>query len=125
MNNEIKYVPDEETEKSIMAEQIEIRKKALAKEAERAKRKLKENTDPDDDAGSDVTSLKRDSLSERLKKEKFTEAQRNELNRAIEDGLDEDYILSYAYPENTIVKMMAMRKNYMKDNQVEKGDGTL
>ena len=72
-----------------------------------------------------MTSLKRDSLSERLKKEKFTEAQRNELNRAIEDGLDEDYILSYAYPENTIVKMMAMRKNYMKDNQVEKGDGTL
>ena len=69
--------------------------------------------------------FRKDSITERLKREKFTKAQRNELDRAIEDGLDEDYILSYAYPENTIVKMMAMRKNYMKDNQVEKGDGTL
>lgn len=157
VNNEIKYVPDEETEKSIMAEQIEIRKKALAKEAERAKRKLKEKPDSDGNSGNDGTDntnsisntgdgnrmstsvgrkdnnnadgsgsvFRKDSITERLKREKFTKAQRNELDRAIEDGLDEDYILSYAYPENTIVKMMAMRKNYMKDNQVEKGDGTL
>ena len=52
------------------------------------------------------------SLSERLEHMKFSPAQRCEIKRAQDERIPEAYILTYAYPENSVVKMAAMRRKY-------------
>ena len=51
-------------------------------------------------------------LAGRLSHYKFSPAQRNEIKRAVDEKIPEEYILSYALPENSTVKMAAMRKKY-------------
>ena len=51
-------------------------------------------------------------LAGRLSHYKFSPAQRNEIKRAVDEKIPEKYILSYALPENSAVKMAAMRKKY-------------
>ena len=43
---------------------------------------------------------------------KFSPAQRIEIKRAQDERIPEAYILTYAYPENSVVKMAAMRRKY-------------
>ncbi len=58
------------------------------------------------------------SLSERLAHMKFSSAQRREIKRAQDERIPEAYILTYAYPENSVVKMAAMRRKYGSSDHI-------
>ncbi len=55
-----------------------------------------------------------DSISYRMLHWKFSPEQRKELKRALDMRIPKKYILSYAYPENSVIKMMQYRKAYEK-----------
>ena len=38
--------------------------------------------------------------------------QKKELERAVKDGVPEEYIMTYADPENSVIKMMTLRRQY-------------
>lgn len=53
-----------------------------------------------------------DNITFRLLHWNFTKEQKAEIKRALDARLPKDYILSYAYPANSVIKMMACRKQY-------------
>lgn len=53
-----------------------------------------------------------DNITFRLLHWNFTKEQKAEVKRALDARLPKDYILSYAYPANSVIKMMACRKQY-------------
>ena len=53
-----------------------------------------------------------ETIRARLDLMSFTESQRREIERAITENIPENYILTYAYPTNSTVKMATCRKNY-------------
>ena len=55
-----------------------------------------------------------DSISYRMLRWKFSPEQRKELKRAMDMRIPKKYILSYAYPDNAVIKMMQYRKEYEK-----------
>ena len=137
---ELAYTPDEETEKNLVAELIALKKKANAKvEQTEGNRQGDRNGDvggkPKSDAGGskdkdtaetgssdDTGSATGDTVSGRLEHVKFTPAQASEIKRALDEKIPEDYILSYALPENSVVKMASMRKKYAGHKQNNKGE---
>lgn len=107
---ELAYTPDEETEVSMVAELIALRKQAMSKNKSDTGQAW-EDEEPvniSDENNSD------DSLYIRLEHLAFTPAQRLEIKRAQEERIPEAYILTYAMPENSVVKMAAMRRKYGK-----------
>ena len=111
---ELAYTPDEETEKNLVAELIALKKQAAAKE----KTKVEHSEDDSGNASGET-------LADRLAHFKFSPAQRSEIKRAADEKIPEEYILSYALPENSIVKMVAMRRKYGQsshNNNFRKGD---
>lgn len=122
---ELAYTPDEETEKNLVAELIALKKANAKQKVEQ----YEEKTAPDNDGGAedDNTSgiddtQSGDSLAHRLEHMKFSPAQKSEIKRAVDEKLPEEYILSYANPENSVVKMAAMRKKYGEQNNKRKGE---
>ncbi len=107
---ELAYTPDEETEVSMVAELIALRKQAMSKNKSDTGQAWEdeEPVNVSDENNSD------DSLSIRLEHLAFTPAQRLEIKRAQEERIPEAYILTYAMPENSVVKMAAMRRKYGK-----------
>ena len=57
-----------------------------------------------------------ETLQERLDRLEFSALQREEILKAIKANIPESYILTYAYPENTIFKLAGCRVNYGKKN---------
>ena len=53
-----------------------------------------------------------DSVTYRMMHWRFSKEQVAELKRALDARLPKEYILSYAYPENSVVKMVTMRRKY-------------
>ena len=53
-----------------------------------------------------------ETVMERLDRLEFTEGQRGEILKAIREGIPEDYILSYAYPDNNPIKLATYRNQY-------------
>ncbi len=53
-----------------------------------------------------------DNITFRLLHWNFTKEQKAEIKRALDARLPKAYILSYAYPANSVIKMMACRKQY-------------
>lgn len=53
-----------------------------------------------------------DNITFRLLHWNFTKEQKAEIKRALDARLPKDYILSYAYPANSVIKMMSCRKQY-------------
>ena len=53
-----------------------------------------------------------DNITFRLLHWNFTKEQKAEIKRALDAWLPTAYILSYAYPANSVIKMMACRKQY-------------
>lgn len=107
---ELAYTPDEETEVSMVAELIALRKQAMSKNKSDTGQAWEdeEPVNVSDENNSD------DSLYIRLEHLAFTPAQRLEIKRAQEERIPEAYILTYAMPENSVVKMAAMRRKYGK-----------
>lgn len=71
--------------------------KANGKESERRKNQLQDGED---------------NITFRLLHWNFTKEQKAEIKRALDARLPKDYILSYAYPANSVIKMMVCRKQY-------------
>ena len=136
---ELAYTPDEETEKNLVAELIALKKKANAKVGQTegngqeggtvdggGRPKSDAGGSNDDDgsgSGNGTDGHSGDTVSGRLEHLKFTPAQKSEIKRALDEKLPEDYILSYALPENSVVKMASMRKKYAGHKQNNKGKG--
>lgn len=115
---ELAYTPDEETEKNLVAELIALKKQAAAKE----KTKVEHSEGSSEDDSGNASG---ETLADRLAHFKFSPAQRSEIKRAADEKIPEEYILSYALPENSIVKMVAMRRKYGQsshNNNFRKGD---
>lgn len=53
-----------------------------------------------------------DNITFRLLHWNFTKEQKAEIKRALDARLPKGYILSYAYPANSVIKMMSCRKQY-------------
>jgi type IV secretion system protein VirD4 len=64
------------------------------------------------------TGSEEDSVSYRMLHWKFSPEQKKELKRALDMRLPKKYILSYAYPENSVIKMMQYRKEYEKKTDI-------
>ena len=62
--------------------------------------------------GSISQPEKSETLQERLDNYPFSELQRQEIFKAVKAKLPEEYILSYAYPENSVFKMAGFRVKY-------------
>ena len=115
---ELAYTPDEETEKNLVAELIALKKQAAAKEKTKVEHSEGSSEDDSEKASGET-------LADRLAHFKFSPAQRSEIKRAADEKIPEEYILSYALPENSIVKMAAMRRKYGQsshNNNFRKGD---
>lgn len=59
-----------------------------------------------------------DSISYRMMHMHFSPEQKKEIKRALDLRIPKKYILSYAYPENSVIKMMQYRKEYMKKTEI-------
>lgn len=59
-----------------------------------------------------------DSISYRMTHMRFTPEQKKEIKRALDMHIPKKYILSYAYPENSVIKMMQYRKDYAKKTEI-------
>ena len=109
---DLEYTPDVDTERNLVSELIELRKSVQ-----------KENdSSSDTDTSSDDTSggpFINKTIKDLIQDGSFTPGQRRELERAVSDKLPEDYILTYADPENSIVKMMTMRMKYLQTNSIK------
>lgn len=58
-------------------------------------------------------------LQERLDSLEFSNLQVDEILKAVDAGIPESYILSYAYPENSVFKLAGFRTHYlMKENKI-------
>ena len=115
---ELAYTPDEETEKNLVAELIALKKQAAAKEKTKVEHSEGSSEDDSENASGET-------LADRLAHFKFSPAQRSEIKRAADEKIPEEYILSYALPENSTVKMAAMRRKYGQsshNNNFRKGD---
>ncbi len=53
-----------------------------------------------------------ETIKDRLANYEFSYEQQQEILRAIEEQIPEDYILSYAYPENSTIKLATFRTTY-------------
>ena len=133
---ELAYTPDEETEKNLVAELIALKKTNAKRKVEQSEEesnvkdgsKKKPDTgsdsqdkdmpvngngdDTNSSADNDTGNNSGDTLAHRLEHMKFSPAQKSEIKRAVDEKLPEEYILSYANPENSVVKMATMRKKY-------------
>ena len=133
---ELAYTPDEETEKNLVAELIALKKANAKRKVEQSEEesnvkdgsKKKPDTgsdsqdkdmpvngngdDTNSSADNDTGNNSGDTLAHRLEHMKFSPAQKSEIKRAADKKLPVEYILSYANPENSVVKMAAMRKKY-------------
>ena len=102
-------VMEEEKVKNDVAELIALKKKMMQKE---------KGNDPGPGTGGSKTESHREAempagtLAKRLKEQKFSPAQRKEIQRAVDEMIPEAYILSYAFPENSVVKMATIRRKY-------------
>ncbi|MBR1744358.1 MAG: type IV secretory system conjugative DNA transfer family protein, partial [Lachnospiraceae bacterium] len=119
VQTELAYMPDEETERSLVAELIALKKQAQGKKIKAGALAGGKDTDGtgagDGNAGAVASASDDDiggSLSYRLGHLRFTPAQLSEIKRAQDEKIPESYILSYAYPENSVVKMASMRRKY-------------
>ena len=63
-----------------------------------------------------IESEDNETLQERLDRLEFSALQREEILKAVKANIPESYILTYAYPENTIFKLAGCRVNYGKKN---------
>ena len=109
---ELAYTPDEETEKNLVAELIALKKANAKRKVEQSEEERNVKDDTNSSADNDNSNNSGDTLTHRLEYMKFTPAQKSEIKRAVDEKLPEEYILSYANPENSVVKMAAMRKKY-------------
>ena len=71
-----------------------------------------EEKEDSDDNESDMT------LKKVMETSDFTPEQRKELERAINDGIPEEYIMTYADPENSVIKMMTLRRQYQMNKEI-------
>ncbi|MCM1158974.1 MAG: type IV secretory system conjugative DNA transfer family protein [Clostridium sp.] len=75
-------------------------------------REDKEVEKPETGHGKKQLQGRDDNITFRLLHWNFTKEQKAEIKRALDARLPKDYILSYAYPANSVIKMMACRKQY-------------
>lgn len=128
VDTSLHYVPDEETEQSLVAELLEFKKQVDADRGKQDGRQKgsdntnnnfnddlsgndsggegEDNNKPSDDSGNSMTLRKIMAASD------FTPEQKKELERAVKDGVPEEYIMTYADPENSVIKMMTLRRQY-------------
>jgi type IV secretion system protein VirD4 len=117
---ELEVQPDERLEAETFAE-TQVDKKNMAVSL------LQNMTLPEQDKAVAVkqgtklrenTGSEEDSVSYRMLHWKFSPEQKKELKRALDMRLPKKYILSYAYPENSVIKMMQYRKEYEKKTDI-------
>lgn len=121
---ELQMVPDDVIESETVAETQAIQ--------EEMKPSLTDNAKVDEDDSSESTSgaalirskdeeqeeVREDSISYRMTHMRFSPEQKKEIKRALDLRIPKKYILTYAYPENTVIKMMQYRKEYMKKTEI-------
>ena len=108
VDTSLHYVPDEETEKSLVSELLDFKKQV---EADRSRT---ENEEKLESVHSDDWPLEK-----LITSSDFSPEQRKELERAVNDGLPEEYIMTYANPENSVIKMMTFRKQFINTRKGE------
>ena len=102
---EIKYAPAEEDDSEMSAMGIIHPEHTAVYEHPGVKKQALIRSEPKPDRPSET-------LDERLKNYHFTYEQEQEILRAIEEQIPEEYILSYAYPENSTIKLATYRSKY-------------
>ena len=117
---ELQMVPDEMIEAETVAETKKIH--------EEIKSTLADVSDDQKEDGSESNGAlpikekeeenMEDGISYRMTHMHFSSEQKKEIKRALDLRIPKKYILSYAYPENSVIKMMQYRKEYMKKTAI-------
>lgn len=108
VDTSLHYVPDEETEKSLVSELLDFKKQV---EADRSSTETEEKLEAEHSDDWPLEKL--------ITSSDFSPEQRKELERAVNDGLPEEYIMTYANPENSVIKMMTFRKQFINTRKGE------
>ena len=113
LSSTLQYMPDAESDDNTVSGLIRsVKQKRYEHPGEKPSKAMLIKSPAKNTESAEGSGKAPETIRARLDLMGFSDAQRKEIERAITENIPENYILTYAYPTNSTVKMATCRKNY-------------